>query len=349
MARMLQALKNLEARSKRPELAGGLLAHLAERAAPTGIPEPPAPPASSTPATAAAQSFAAVANLLAAVETSESPAPARPLRRQPPLPVLLQAQTVVMESPLDYDIPSPEPVFVTEQLPEAPPTALLLDTGRRVAKRERFGASRAPTTLERAVRRTLSDPSRAQPLQQLAHRLAGDVEQTGSKVVLWIGVGESTGTHDTLLHAAALLAAEQPGQTLLVDADLARRPLSEELEYGQEPGLAELLKSEEPARSRCRPTAFENLSLLPAGLLRNADASAVGARLEELLKQLAADHSLVLINGGRSADLAATALARLADATYFVVQLGAVEASEAQAALRDFRAAGARVLGCVAT
>jgi Mrp family chromosome partitioning ATPase len=91
------------------------------------------------------------------------------------------------------------------------------------------------------------------------------------------------------------------------------------------------------------------LSFLPAGLARHTDLSAAGPRLEETLERLTAEFSCLLIDGGRTGDLAATALARQADATYLVVQLGAVETSEAQAALRDFRAAGARVLGSIAT
>lgn len=333
MARMLQALKNLEARSSRPA---------AEAPA-----TPPAPLA--TPDQTAAESLEQASDLLEAIATSppaEAPL-AEPTRRDA-LPVLLQAQAVVVESPNAYDDAS-SPVFVNEQLFEAPRTQSPPPSARRNARRDTFGASRPPTSLERSVRRTLSDPSRSQPLTQLAHRLARDLEQTGSKTVLWIGVGESKGGHETLLHVAALLAAEQPGQTLLIDADLARRSLSEGLEYGQEPGLAELLKSEDAPKTRCRPTAVEKLLLLPSGLLRHIDLSANCPRLDDVLKQLAAEFSLVLIDGGRSADLAASALARLSDATYFVVQLGAVEACEAQAALRDFRAAGARVLGCVAT
>ena len=53
---------------------------------------------------------------------------------------------------------------------------------------------------------------------------------------------------------------------------------------------------------------------------------------------------LVLIDGGRAADLAATALARQADGAYFVVRLGTVETSEASGA-RDFPHGGG---GCSA-
>jgi Mrp family chromosome partitioning ATPase len=60
-------------------------------------------------------------------------------------------------------------------------------------------------------------------------------------------------------------------------------------------------------------------------------------------------YGLVLIDGGQAGSELSAVLARQADATYLVVELGAVEASQAQAALRDLRAAGGRVLGCIAT
>jgi Mrp family chromosome partitioning ATPase len=174
------------------------------------------------------------------------------------------------------------------------------------------------------------------------------LEQTGSKSVLWTAVGATSGMHETLLHVAAILNGQHTGKVLLVDADLARRALSTAVDYGQQPGLADLLSSG-GLRTRCLPTGFERLSILPAGLLRQVDLPTIAAQLEELLEQLADEFSVVLICGASTSDPASATLARIADATYFVVQLGAVEASEAQAALRDFRAAGARVLGCIAT
>ncbi len=331
---MLQALKNLEARSPRPAL-GGVLSHLQEQPAAPQDAEPPVPEE-------------------------------RPLAKAP-LPVFVQAPTVTCESPArgreslsPIDDPHREvagdidsrPPFAAASSPAADRRSQLVgNRGSRPIRHSapRFASGRTPTPLERSVRRTLSDPSRSQPLEDLAAHLARDIEQTGSKTVLWVALGTSSGTHESLLQAAAILAARQTGQTLLIDADLARRPLSLGIECGEEPGLAELVTGDQPARARSRPTAFERLSVLPAGLKRHVDLSAAGARLEELLQELAAEHALVLICGGSSSELSSSALARLADATYFVVQLGAVEANEAQSALRDFRAAGARVLGCIAT
>jgi Mrp family chromosome partitioning ATPase len=85
------------------------------------------------------------------------------------------------------------------------------------------------------------------------------------------------------------------------------------------------------------------------GLARLGDPAAAANRLAAVVQTLEASYRLVLIDGGRSSELAAATLARLSDATYFVVRLGQTEAALAQAAVRDFRAAGARVLGCIAT
>ncbi len=87
---------------------------------------------------------------------------------------------------------------------------------------------------------------------------------------------------------------------------------------------------------------------LPAGLCQPPGPAAT-ERWAKVLEQLSASFDCVLIDAGRTSDSAATHLARVADATYLVVQLGTVETSEAQKALADFRAAGARVLGCIAT
>jgi Mrp family chromosome partitioning ATPase len=94
-------------------------------------------------------------------------------------------------------------------------------------------------------------------------------------------------------------------------------------------------------------TATANVLFLPAGRLPHVDLSV--SSVEELLPQMVEEFACVLIDAGRTCDPAAASLARVADATYFVVQLGAIETNEAQAALRDFRAAGARVLGAIAT
>ena len=278
---------------------------------------------------------------------------ARPTRRPdaPPLPAAVPAVTVPLTELPGTQAKSAD-VLVPSLLnrPVTGPSPALESLAPAAANNSTAqGTSRPAGRFERLGRRTLSDPARSQPLVQLAERLRRDAEQTDSKTLMLVGVGKESTTHETLLYAATLLAETGPGRVLLIDADLARRPLSEALEYGQEPGLAELLRGDALSDDRYRPTAVAKLSFLPAGLLQDVDLATAGPRLELLWQQLSVGFSYVLLDAGRTSDPAATVLARLADATYFVVQLGTVETSEAQAALRDFHAAGARVLGCIAT
>jgi len=314
---MLQALKNLEARSPRPP-AEEWLAQL-----------PVVAPVGEEPV---------------ALATESPPAPARPARRADAPPTARE-----IEPPRADEKAFEWPAEV--QPADTPPLTPTVWPTLRAASREPIVSApgRKPGNLERQVCRTLSDRARSQPLVQLADRLRREAEQTASKTLLFVGVGEHSETRDTLLYAAAILAEKYGDQVLIIDADLARRSLTDGLEQGSSPGVAELLRGSESVRPRCQPMALPGLSLLPAGLLRQVDLQGTGPRLEEVLRQAAEDFSLVMLDGGRSGDLLAASLARLADATYFVVQLGAVETGEAQAALRDFRAASARVLGCIAT
>jgi Mrp family chromosome partitioning ATPase len=207
---------------------------------------------------------------------------------------------------------------------------------------------RPPTGAERAVRRTLGEPHRRQPLAELAARLRQDVRQTGSRTLLLAGIGPESATHDTALHVAALLA-DEGGKVLLADGELARRQLSADLDDLQERGLSDLTRENESPGDLLQPTAFSGLAFLPAGSERFADMETSANVLARSLGQLAAQFDLTLIGGGRCGEAGVAALARICDATYVVVQLGTVEAMQAQQALRDLRATGARVLGCIAT
>jgi Mrp family chromosome partitioning ATPase len=334
---MLQALKNLEARSSRPA---------AERPRPpVPVKAPPSPVAQPVP------------------EPSSEPPPSvvratAPIAETPE--VLLKPQRRLAPAVAPVDLPTsslspPEGLFGLNRIEIAPTLApprtndANAESTSTPLKPAQTPPGRAATVIERQIRRTLSDPIRSRPLRELAERLYRDAQQTKSKTIAVVGLGGESATHDTLLYVATLLAERVASDMVLVDADLARRELTEALEAGQQAGLGELIAGSGNPRQSCQSTAVNRLLFLPAGPSRHTDLSAVGSRLEEVLSQLRTEFSLVLIDAGRAADLAASALARLADATYFVVRLGAVETSEAQSSLASFRAAGARVLGCIAT
>lgn len=210
-------------------------------------------------------------------------------------------------------------------------------------------AVRAPNELERQVRWTLNDPVRSQPVVELVDRLNRDLEQISGKVVAFLTLGSEGSLPGPLLPVAVLLADQSGKQVLLVDGDTTRCRLSEGMKCGQQPGLTELLNSGAASKECCVPTATSGLSFLPAGQLRHYDVSSAGAGLEKSLQNLTNEHGCVLIEVGTADSPNAASLARQADATYLVVELGAVETIAARKALNDLRATGARVLGCIAT
>lgn len=208
---------------------------------------------------------------------------------------------------------------------------------------------KTPSALERQVRWLLNDPVRSQPVIELVERVSRDIEQINGKSVAFVTVGTDGALPGPLLPVAVLLAEQLRKQVLLVDGDTARCRLSTGMQCGQNSGLSELLQGGETHETCCVPTATRDLSFLPAGQLRHCDVSTSGSAFEDLLGQLTSENDCVLIEVGSAGSSNAAALARQVDATYLVVELGAVETVAARKALNDLRATGARVLGCIAT
>lgn len=344
MARMLQALKNLEARSAWPAAKPSVLSHLAEKAKPL---EPASLPPALPPPTPAPVAKALAAEPAPPVEPPAIPPPLPPALAHLAASVLFTAPAaIVVRSEERFDAPALDPVIVNTSFPResaelpappAPQKRIVGPTG-----------TRPPTGAERAVRRTLGEPHRRQPLADLASRLRRDAHKTGSHTLLLVGIGLQSATHETALHVATLLA-EEGARVLLVDGDQSRRQLSAELDDLQERGLSNLSSTAEVAEHWLQPTAVQGLTFLPAGTERFSNLAESASDLARVFGQLAAGFDLTLVDGGRTGDPALSTLATLCDATYVVIQLGAVQATEAQQALRELRASGARVLGCIAT
>ena len=347
MARMLQALKNLEARSSKTTSGRDLLAHLAENP-----PESPAPTATQVMPPIEAAPVAIVPD---AKVDEPQPAIARPTRR---------AEATALAREIE-SIPAFEKWPAADKNPTAPPTrddvafteqsiAPLRrppreESARPSRKLRPLVAGRNPSSLERQVRRTLSDrSSRAAAgtaCRSTAARCGAYREQNAALCRHRCGKPDARG--------AALCRRAIGGQARRRGAAHRRRrvaPLADRRPgAGANAGNRRIAARRRrgaralPARGAARIVAAAGGT--PAACRTVGGGTAAGgssaARGREPLA--GAHRRRPLRRPGRDA------LARLADATYFVVQLGAVETSEAQAALRDFRAASARVLGCIAT
>jgi Mrp family chromosome partitioning ATPase len=353
MSRLLQALKNLEARSPPPAAAKGLLAHLADKHRDPS----PDPPPTSTESTSDVGKPTPIPPLpidgplaYLSVGVPTILLPATPPDVAEKIPVAPSAPPA--PPPLRREIARPAPEKTTPQrsgkiVAPTSPAAVAPPVVEEVVESPAASPTRQATMLERIVRRVLADPERSQPLRQLADRLLTDLGQITGRSLLITGIGSASETHEVVLEAAAVLA-EAGEPILIIDGDTVGRALTRKLELADGWGLAELARGEEPAEDPIRALAFDHLSLLPIGQARLSDPGASGNRLSSLIQSLESSFRLVLIDGGRVGESAA-ALARMCDAAYFVVRLGHTDASDAQSALRDFRSAGARVLGCIAT
>jgi Mrp family chromosome partitioning ATPase len=382
MSQLLKALKNLEARTPKPAAGAGLLAHLKEaprapsadpppqREEPPSEPEPepeqpqPAARAPSKPTPLARQALEGpLAHLAAGMPTvvfsrpEPEPEPAPEPMPEPEVPADIAPRANITER-LPPSVTAPAPV---EPAPveEPPPPSAALQPSEEPADAlpapptpesaiPPAPAGRQPTLIERTVRRTLADAERSEPFRQLADRLRTDMEKSGGRTVLITGVGQASETHEVILHVAAVLA-ERGQPILVIDADAARRSLSEQLELADRAGLAEAVHASRDPLLLVESTALDELSLLPFGAAAAGEPATSANRLSSVVQSLEARFRLVLIDGGRASDAGAATLARLSDATYFVVRLGETGAAAGQSAVSEFRAAGARVLGCIAT
>ena len=205
---------------------------------------------------------------------------------------------------------------------------------------------RTATLFENRIRETILHPARSRPFAELVQRLRQDFRGTNERSLLFTGIGLASRGDEMLAHVAALFA-EQGEDVLLVDADFERAGLSAGIGAGTLGGLQNALVAPRTWRDHVISTSFKNLAFLPTGR-GNLNIATAADTLNSFIPKLEAEFPLVLIDGGQSNGSLLTPLARSCDATYFVIRLGATDAKEAQGALKTFRAAGARVMGCVA-
>ena len=339
MSRMLQALKNLDAKTTPHEEQPPLAVAVPVETAPVAA--APADAASNSPILRALQAhtFSAGSNfernfdwLQGAVDVQETSSP--------------QWDAVVEVPPL------PPPASAVQEAKPTAATAIVEVSNPQEAvipvTKVRPVLRAEATALERAARKNLSDVERCGPYRQLVDRLRQEFRSLNGSCLLFTGIGISSSADELLIHTAMALA-EAGEPILLIDADVARGKLSRALGSEKLPGLAEVVSQRRQWQELLQGTATERLFLLPAGQLGLANPAAAADETAKLLEQAEREFGIVLIDGGGAGDLLALTLGRLCDATYFVVRLGATDAIEAREALRRYRSLGARVLGCIAT
>lgn len=233
-----------------------------------------------------------------------------------------------------------------EMAVQSMPHLVDMEEARRATKPEIQAPVRSDTLFENRIREALLHPARSRPFAELVQRLRQDFRGNRDRSLLFTGIGPASRGDEMLAHVAALLAKEGE-RVLLVDADFERCGLSGSFGAGKQGGLHNALAAPRTWQDHLVATSFENLTLLPVGQGTPLAATS-GESLAGFIPKLEAEYPLVLIDGGQSSSSLLLPLARACAATYFVIRLGATDAKEAQGALKTFRSAGARVMGCVA-
>jgi tyrosine-protein kinase Etk/Wzc len=147
----------------------------------------------------------------------------------------------------------------------------------------------------------------------------------------------------------AIAFAHQGMRVLLMDADMRRGRVHDVFKIARHPGLSEILLGNSVLGSAARATSIVGLDVLPNGTVPDAPSELVGSeRLRTLLEEATQTYAITVID---SPPVLATAdpalISTISEATVLVVRAGRTDGGEAQVALEQLMAVGAKVVGAV--
>jgi Mrp family chromosome partitioning ATPase len=244
-----------------------------------------------------------------------------------------------------------QPAGIDHLAPEHddPPLAKVADAPKpqRTPAEDR-GQSLSP--LEARIKRnSIQDPLAGQ-MRTFSRKVIQQFSGIQPATVLFVGADVGDHTSVVAAHLAALLAEQQQGDILLVDADVARRTLSAGFGRDNHRGLAELLGDAlTDGQSPIHSTITPDLSILPCGRGAFPAATHLETRIPLLLSGLSERWPWIVVQGGAADSALTAAFAGACQGTYLLVRLGQTSPTEAAESLSILNTAGACILGCVAT
>jgi succinoglycan biosynthesis transport protein ExoP len=171
----------------------------------------------------------------------------------------------------------------------------------------------------------------------------------GGKLIAVTSAGPGEGK--SVIAANLAVALAQTGlRVLLIDADMRRPRVHENLGLPQEPGLSNLLVGDcKPSESVRRSTASPNLWVLPSGMIPPNPAELLGSkRFEEYLATLLEQFEWVVIDSPPVLAVAdASVVANIASGVVFVVGAEQTTRQAARAAIDQLHAVKAHIIGGV--
>lgn len=141
-------------------------------------------------------------------------------------------------------------------------------------------------------------------------------------------------------------------KTLLIDADLRRPSVAKLLDIERpKVGLVEVVLGHVELENAIVHGVHENLDILPVGEIPPSPTEILASKeFENFMEECRGKYSLIILDSCPVMGLAdAPMLARIADATIFVLEANTLPFSRARAAIRRLGAAGGKTIGAVLT
>jgi protein-tyrosine kinase len=185
---------------------------------------------------------------------------------------------------------------------------------------------------------------------ELATTVTGQLSKNPEAAILFTSPLGGEGKTNTVMGLAEVLACQDSGEVLAVDANPGLGGLTDQLEIDPTLGLVDVLSGEASWPDVIRATEIGNLSVLPGRAVSSSDVNpADGTQLPDLLSELRREFRLVIFDGASVCRPGVARMSRYFDAVYLVIELHRTSRNEAKQAVRIIDDFGGRLFGCVPT
>jgi protein-tyrosine kinase len=185
---------------------------------------------------------------------------------------------------------------------------------------------------------------------ELATTVTGQLSKNPEAAILFTSPLGGEGKTSTVMGLAEVLAGQDSGEVLAVDANPGLGGLTDQLEIEPKLGLVDVLSGEATWPEVIRATKTGNLSVLPGRVVSPGDVNPMDdTKLADLLSELRREFRLVIFDGASVCCPGVARMSRHFDAVYLVIELHRTSRSEARQAVRIIDDFDGRLLGCVPT
>lgn len=209
-----------------------------------------------------------------------------------------------------------------------------------------------PTNYEVTLAQRLLHSDFGVQIQELDAELTKQLEGPGPHVVLLVSLESNTQQAEVATALSMTVCVQRSGPTLLVDADLEVRSITQGFE-ATGGGLLDEIMGTADYLDCVKPTSCEQLKLLSTGTdfasVNSTDPTEIVQRIANVVVDWKRHFDLVLIDAGRATSWMAKQLSPHADATFVCVKLGHSQRERLLAVTQQLTSEGARVKGCITT